>query len=60
MIYILIQDHRRNQIQDDDMFFADELVIQTLHKPGASRVNQVETISKFQNVIVIIPIQRIL
>ena len=38
----------RNQIQDDDMFFADELVIQTLHKPGASRVNQVETISKFQ------------
>lgn len=38
----------RNQIQDDDKFFADELVIQTVHKPGASRVNQVETISKFQ------------
>ena len=38
----------RNQIQDDDIFFADELVIQTAHKPGASRVNQVETISKFQ------------
>ena len=38
----------RNQIQDDDIFFADELVIQTVHKPGASRVNQVETISKFQ------------
>ena len=38
----------RNQIQDNDMFFADELVIQTAHKPGASRVNQVETISKFK------------
>ena len=38
----------RNQVQDDDIFFADELVIQTAHKPGASRVNQVETISKFQ------------
>ena len=30
------------------MFFADELVLQTVHKPGASRVNQVETISRFQ------------
>ncbi|WP_288262153.1 DUF6816 family protein [uncultured Prochlorococcus sp.] len=39
---------RRNQIQDNDIFFADELVIQTAHKPGASRINQVETISKFQ------------
>jgi len=38
----------RNQIQDDDIFFADELSIQTAHKPGASRINQVETISKFQ------------
>jgi len=38
----------RNQIEDDDIFFADELVIQTAHKPGASRINQVETISKFQ------------
>ena len=38
----------RNQIQDDDIFFADELVIQTAHKPGASRINQVETISKFK------------
>ena len=38
----------RNQIQDDDIFFADELVIQTAHKQGASRINQVETISKFQ------------
>ena len=38
----------RNQIQDDEIFFADELVIQTAHKPGGSRISQVETISKFQ------------
>ena len=38
----------RTQIQDNDIFFADELVIQTSHKPGASRVNQVEAISKFK------------
>ena len=38
----------RNQIQDDDIFFADELVIQTVYKQGAARVNQVETISKFK------------
>ena len=38
----------RNQINDDNIFFADELVIQTAHKTGASRINQVETISKFQ------------
>ncbi|KGF89302.1 putative POLO box duplicated region [Prochlorococcus marinus str. MIT 9107] len=38
----------RNQINDENIFFADELVIQTAHKPGASRINQVETISKFQ------------
>ena len=38
----------RNQIHDDDIFFADELVIQTVHKPGASRVNQIEAISKFE------------
>ena len=25
----------RNQIKDDNIFFADELVIQTAHKPGA-------------------------
>ena len=37
----------RTQIQDNDIFFADEFVIQTSHKPGASRVNQVEVISKF-------------
>lgn len=38
----------RTQIQDNNIFFADELVIQTAHKPGASRVDQVETISKFK------------
>ena len=38
----------RTQIKDNDIFFADELVIQTAHKPGASRVNQVEAISKFK------------
>ena len=38
----------RNQIQDNDIFFADEFVIQTAHKPGVSRINQVETISKFK------------
>ena len=38
----------RTQIKDNDIFFADELVIQTAHKPGASRINQVEAISKFQ------------
>ena len=38
----------RTQLEDEDIFFADELVIQTAHKSGASRVNQVETISKFE------------
>jgi len=38
----------RNQVQDNDIFFANELVIQTVHKQGAARVNQVETISKLQ------------
>ncbi len=38
----------RNQLQDDEIFFADELVLQTAHKRGVSRINQVETISKFQ------------
>ena len=38
----------RTQIKDNDIFFADELLIQTAHKPGASRVNQVEAISKFK------------
>ena len=47
-IYIDSRITGRNQILDNDIFFADELVIQTAHKPGASRINQVETISKFQ------------
>jgi len=47
-IYINSRITGRYQLQDDDIFFADELVIQTTHKPGASRINQVETISKFQ------------
>ena len=34
----------RNQVEDDNVFFADEFVIQTVHKPGASRINQVERI----------------
>ena len=38
----------RKQIQDNDIFFADEFVIQTAHKPEASRVNQVEILSKFK------------
>ena len=47
-LYIVSKITLRNQIQDNDIFFADEFVIQTVHKPGASRVNQVETISKFR------------
>ena len=38
----------RTQVKDNDIFFADELAIQTAHKPGVSRVNQVEAISKFK------------
>ena len=37
----------REQIFDNKLFFADEFVIQTSHKNGASRINQVEIISKF-------------
>ena len=37
----------RNQYQDPNLFFADEFVIQTFHKQGVLRVNQVETMSKF-------------
>ncbi len=37
----------RNQIQNKNLFFADEFFIQTSHKKGASRINQVEVISKF-------------
>jgi len=37
----------RNQIFENDLFFADEFFIQTNHKNGISRVNQVEIMSKF-------------
>ena len=37
----------RTQIFDNDLFFADEFFIQTVHKPEASRINQVEVMSKF-------------
>ena len=37
----------RNQILDDDLFFSDEFFIQTTHKQDASRINQVEIMSKF-------------
>jgi len=37
----------RNQIFDDDLFFSDEFFIQTNHKEGISRINQVEIMSKF-------------
>ena len=37
----------RNQIMDNKLFFADEFFIQTTHKNGVSRINQVEIISKF-------------
>ena len=37
----------RNQIFDDELFFSDEFFIQSFHKSGVSRLNQVELISKF-------------
>ena len=37
----------RNQIFNDELFFADEFFIQSFHKSGVSRLNQVETMSKF-------------
>ena len=37
----------RNQILDNEIFFADEFFIQTNHKNGTSRLNQVEIMSKF-------------
>jgi len=37
----------RNQIIDNNLFFSDEFFIQTNHKNGISRINQVEIISKF-------------
>ncbi len=37
----------RTQIMDDNLFFSDEFIIQNVHKPEASRLNQVEIMSKF-------------
>ena len=37
----------RNQIFDEELFFSDEFFIQSFHKSGISRLNQVETMSKF-------------
>ena len=37
----------RSQILDNNLFFSDEFFIQTSHKNGASRINQVEIMSKF-------------
>ncbi len=37
----------RSQIYKDNLFFADEFFIQTAHKEGISRINQVEIVSKF-------------
>ncbi len=45
--YIESRVKARNQIIDDNIFFSDEFVIQTTHKDGLSRINQVEVMSKF-------------
>ncbi len=45
--YIESRITQRNQIFDNNLFFADEFAIQTVHKPEASRINQVEVMSKF-------------
>ena len=45
--YIESRIKERTQVFDDDLFFADEFVIQTVHNPEASRINQVEVMSKF-------------
>ena len=45
--YIESRITERNQIFDNDLFFADEFSIQTVHKPEGSRVNQIEVMSKF-------------
>jgi len=37
----------RSQFSVNDLFFSDEFIIQTVHKPDISRVNQVEIMSKF-------------
>ena len=37
----------RTQIEDNNLFFSDELAIQKVYKSGISRINQVEVMSKF-------------
>ena len=37
----------RNQFKNNQLFFADEFLIQNFHKKGVSRINQVEVMSKF-------------
>ena len=37
----------RSQVQNQELFFADEFVIQNVHKKGVSRIDQVEVMSKF-------------
>ncbi len=46
--YIESRINYRKQILDDQLFLADEFVIQNVHIPGASRLNQVETMSRFE------------
>mgnify|MGYP004149418119 CR=1 FL=1 len=45
--YIESRVTERNQILDNDLFWSDEFFIQTVHKKEASRINQVEVMSKF-------------
>tara|TARA_Y100001968_G_C19453506_1_gene770422 strand:+ start:11983 stop:12699 length:717 start_codon:yes stop_codon:yes gene_type:complete len=45
--YIESRITKRSQIFDNNLFWADEFALQTVHKPEASRVNQVEVMSKF-------------
>ena len=45
--YIESRITQRTQIHNNNLFFADEFAIQTVHNPDASRINQVEVMSKF-------------
>ena len=45
--YIESRVKERTQFFEDELFFADEFAIQTVHKSEASRINQVEIMSKF-------------
>ncbi len=45
--YIESRITQRTQINNKNLFFADEFAIQTVHNPDASRINQVEVMSKF-------------